>query len=338
MTIRDAFRNQARHCAALGSPFMERLMTLAAERVMPGTKVGDRILGWTGDAAASADSVPLRFAGALHALKLQGVALVDVYPPNVADEDALWSSVQTAIATHEDHILRWLGSAPQTNEVRRAAVLLPSLAVLHRAFGLPVELLEPGTSAGLNLRADHFNLRLGTTSLGNPDSLVNLTPDWRGPLPPSELPPIIRRAGVDLSPLDPSSPDDQLRLLAYLWADQPDRIERTRAAIAIAQKVPAEISAADAGAWLEKELSIPAPDRLRVVFHTIAWQYFPDKTRARAEAAMNAAQGPLARIAMEFDGGRGAGVTLARWPGGETQELARVDFHGRWVEWSGVTL
>ena len=159
MTIRDAFRNQAKHGAALGSPIKERLMNLAAERMMPGTKVGDRILGWTGDAAASADSVPLRFAGALHALKLQGVALVDVYPPNVADEDALWSSVQTAIATHEDHILRWLEAAPQTNEVRRAAVLLPCLAILHRAFGLPVELLELGTSAGLNLRADQFNLK-----------------------------------------------------------------------------------------------------------------------------------------------------------------------------------
>ena len=338
MTIRDAFRDQAAHCAALGSTFMERLMNLAADRLMRGTKISDRILGWSGNPAASADSVPLRFAGALHALKLQGEALADVYPPHAADDDALWAAVQSAIATHENHILHWLDSAPQTNEVRRAAALLPCLAILRQVYDQPVELLELGTSAGLNLRADLFHLHAGTVSIGNSKSEVSLTPDWRGPLPPYELPPIVRRAGVDLSPLDPAKPDDELRLLSYLWADQPDRIERTRAAVSIARSVPAEVSAGDAGTWLESELSRPAPDRLRVVFHTIAWQYFPDETRARAKDALNAAQGPVARIAMESDGGIGAGVRLTTWPDGTTHDLARADFHGRWIEWSGVSL
>ena len=52
MTVRDAFRNQASHCAALGSPFMARLMTLAADRLQPGTPVTDRIFSWPGDASA----------------------------------------------------------------------------------------------------------------------------------------------------------------------------------------------------------------------------------------------------------------------------------------------
>ena len=34
--IRDAFREQARACAGLGSPFMERLMSLCADRLAPG--------------------------------------------------------------------------------------------------------------------------------------------------------------------------------------------------------------------------------------------------------------------------------------------------------------
>ena len=80
MTIRDIFRDQADHCAALDSPFMARLMTLAAERLTPGNPVADRMFNWPGNAAVNADNVPLRFAGALHALKLTGNALGEVYP------------------------------------------------------------------------------------------------------------------------------------------------------------------------------------------------------------------------------------------------------------------
>ena len=334
MSVRDAFRGQAASCDALGSPFMARLMELCADRLRPGTPVADRIFGWTGDPSSNADNVPLRLAGALHALKLQGIALVDVYPPNDVDEVSLWDAIQGAMTDHASAILSWLDNAPQTNEVRRAAAILPALALLKSRFERPVELLELGTSGGLNLRADRFRLNLPGGYIGSRNASVILTPEWHGPMPPSVLPDIARRAGVDLAPLDPSLPDDELRLLAYLWADQPDRIARTRAAISVARTLPAKISAGDAGAWLEQQLSAPNPDHLRVVLHTIAWQYFPPETKARAEAAMNAADGPLARIAMEYDGGKGAGVSLTTWPGGQSQEIARADFHGRWVRWT----
>ena len=309
-------------------------MNLAADRLNPGTPVADRIFSWNGDASANADNVPLRLAGALHALKLQGNAISSIYPPNSPDDDTLWQAVEGAISAHTGHILDWLDRPPQTNEVRRAAVILPALALLHDVFGLPVELLELGTSGGLNLRADMFRLDLPTASLGPAGASVVLSPDWFGPMPPRELPIIIRRAGVDLSPLDPNKPDDRLRLLSYLWADQPQRLALTRAAIDLARSNPAEVTTGDAGEWLEKQLSVPAEDRLRVVLHTVAWQYFPSKTRAQAETAMRSATGPIARIAMEYDGGNGAGVTLTTWPDGAQREIARADFHGRWVNWN----
>jgi hypothetical protein len=333
VSVREAFRDQAAHCAALGSPFMAHFMDLAAERLAPGSAVTDRIFGWTGDASATADSVPLRLASAFHALKLLGLALERAWPPRAADGDALWDAVAGAMESHADFILAWLDNPPQTNEVRRASVILPALAVLERDCGLPVELLELGTSGGLNLRADRFRLVLPGGALGDRASGVVLMPDWTGATPPLRLPRILRRAGVDLSPLDPGDPGDALRLLAYLWADQPERVAWTRAAIGIARDVPAEIATGDAGDWLERELAAPRPDRLRVVFHTVAWQYFPDTTRARIAAALERAAGPLARIAMEHDGGTGAAVTLTRWPGGESHEIARADFHGRWVTW-----
>ena len=334
MTIHEAFREQAAACEAMGSPFMARLMGLAARRLRPGSPVTDRVLSWRGDASPNADNVPLRLAGALHALKMQGHALIGVYPPNVPDDGDLWSAVETAITEESERILAWLDNPPQTNEVRRAAVILPALALLEDEFRCPLELLELGTSGGLNLRADKFRLDIPGASVGPADAGVVLCPKWSGPLPPTRLPPILRRAGVDIAPLDPLDPGDQLRLLAYLWADQPDRIERTRAAFEVARAVPAESAQGDAGHWLEHELARPATGRLRVVVHTVAWQYFSEDTRRRAETAMLTANGPVARLAMEHDGGKGAGVTLTNWPGGTPRQIARADFHGRWVDWT----
>lgn len=335
MTIRDAFLEQSANCAALGSPFMGRLMRLAGERLQAGTPVTDRIFGWTGDATAKADNVPLRLAAGLHALKLGGLALEDVYPPRTSNDDQLWAAVEMAITDHATSILAWLETPPQTNEIRRAAIIMPALALLKELFGLPVELLELGTSGGLNLRADRFRLLLPDTSIGPENASVVLAPDWTGQMPPEDLPTVKRRAGVDLAPLDPTMPDHELKLLAYLWADQPERLTRTRAAIVEAKRFAAEIVAGDAGEWLERELASPRPDRLRVVLHTVAWQYFPQTTRARALAAMERAVGPLARLSMEYDGGRGAAVTLSTWPDGHSKMVARADFHGRWVDWIG---
>ena len=83
--IRQAFRQQAEACAALGSPLMERLMTGLAERLEPGDPVADTVLGWQGDSSARADSVPLRLAGGLHALILTDQALLKILPLSLGD-------------------------------------------------------------------------------------------------------------------------------------------------------------------------------------------------------------------------------------------------------------
>lgn len=332
--IHAAFRKQAIACASLGSPFMGRLMGLFGERLTPGTPVADHLFNWPGDPAINKDNAPLRLAGALHALKLQGQALEEVYPPEIANDDTLWEAVQQAIAIHEDQIMAWLTNPPQTNEVRRAAALLPALAMIEKRYHLPVELLELGTSGGLNLRADQFHVITPNGTIGPKDSSVMLSPDWRGTPPEDfQLPHIVRRAGVDLAPLNPASADDQLRLLAYLWADQTARLERTRAAFEIANANPVETVAEDAGIWLARQLARPSDGALRVVFHTVAWQYFPETTDKLAKKAMTSHDGPLVQLAMESDGGEGAALTLTTYPDGTIEPLGRVDFHGRWINW-----
>lgn len=327
----------------LGSPFMGRLMPLLAARLSPETAVARRVLDWPGDVSSDGQSVPLRLAGALHGLVLDGsdADLAAAYPPNAVDDDMLWSAIEAAMSRHEARLMSWLDQAPQTNEVRRAVALIPGIWWALGRFDLPVVLSELGASAGLNLALDRFALRVGETVHGDPDSAVNLAPDWRGVGPSPRPIRVVECAGVDRNPLDPDDPDAALRLLAYLWPDQPHRLALTRRAIALARTVP---DRGDAAPWLARRLATPRSGRLHVVMNTIAWQYFPPETQAAATAALEAAgaratpEAPIAHVAMEADGQeKGAALTLRLWPSADASNtpvpFARVDFHGRWIDW-----
>jgi PTH1 family peptidyl-tRNA hydrolase len=341
--MRGAFRSQGRSCALLGSPFMGRLMPLVGDRLTAETGPGARILSWEGDVGPAGQSVPLRLAGALHALALDGSdpGLAAAYPPNESDDDTLWRAVHGALDRHGARIMEGLDRAPQTNEVRRSAILLPALWwCLARTGQRPVALSELGASAGLNLSLDRFAIETPDGLAGPADSPVRLRPDWRGPPPPARPLEVADRAGVDRHPLDPADSGDALRLLSFLWPDQPERMALTRGAIALATTRPAED---DAAPWLARRLAERQDGRLHVVYSTIAWQYFPERTQDACTAALEEAgaradaDAPLAHIAFEADGDReGAGLRVRLWPHApEARALARGDFHGRWVDWRG---
>ena len=338
MTLRAAFRSQAAACDALGSPFTARLMALLAERLAPDQgPLAARLFAWPGDVSAAGQSLPLRLAGGLHGLVLAGhPALAAVYPPNAGPDAALWEAVSGAMRSEADSLHAWLDGPPQTNELRRAAVLRAAGQWLAARFGLPLALLELGASAGLNLNWDRFALVVEGVRHGPDDAAIVLAPRWTGAPPPGIEPRIAARRGVDLAPLDPRR--DRTKLLAYLWPDQTDRLERMRAALTLP---PNPVDRGDAADWLEARLAGPAPRGLcRMVCHTVAWQYFPPDTAARARAAIEAAgaaatdETPLAWFGMEAGGaGPGAALTLRTWPGGAVLDAGRVDFHGRWVDW-----
>ncbi len=339
--LQKAFIGQGKSCAMLGSPFMGRLMPLCAERLRANSAVAQRLLDWPGEVHAGAQSIPLRIAGALHGLVLDGsdADLTAVYPPHTAEDDALWAAIETAFERHEARLMAWLDQAPQTNEVRRSAVLLPAIWWVLNRIDRPVILSELGASAGLNLMLDRYALEIDGTVHGEAASPVRFAPDWAGPLPQSQPIDVADRAGIDLNPLDPTDATERLRLLAYLWPDQPDRLRLTQAAIDLSKTLPAR---GDAAAWLEDRLEQRFPGHLHIVYHSIAWQYFPQETQTRCRAALDAAgaratpDAPLAHIAMEADGDpKGAGLTVEIWPGtpNEPKMLARVDYHGRWINW-----
>jgi hypothetical protein len=342
--LREAFRHQAAVCAEMGSPFTSALCALMADRLEPGDPVSDRVLGWPGDPSNRADALPLRLAGALHALVLdrRDANLVAAYPPALPDMEILWRTVTAAFAAHREFILCRLDGPPQTNETQRSAALCPGFLTVVAQTGLPLVCSEVGASAGLNLLWDRFSYSFGSTLWGDATSPVRLAPEWRGPPPPVRPAVVVGRAGCDVTPLDPADPDAEARLLSFVWADQAERLDRLRAAVALARKHGVAVVRADAADWLAGRLAVPYPGQVHVVSHSIMWQYMPRGTQDRiamllADAGARATpEAPLAWLRLEPDGDApGAAVTLDLWPGGTQCLLARADFHGRWVEWRG---
>lgn len=333
--VRDAFRDQARSCRTLGSPFTAALCEVLADGLDPAQgAAAQKVLGWPGNPSSKADSVPLRLCGGLHALVLTGQSpdLAACYAARDPDP----TTVLTALSQHAPFLTDWLDQTPQTNEVARAGAIIPAARFAASLYPLPLDALELGASAGLNLNFGRFVLDPG--GRGATDGGVTLTPDWQGDLPDQPIA-VAQGQGVDLHPLDPVR--DGLRLQAYCWADQPDRMARLRAALDLARQYPPQVSAGDAGEWLAAALQHPRTGRLTFVYHTIAAQYFPRATRDACEAALQRAaaaatsDAPLAHFGMEADGaGDGAGLQLRLWDGTlRAWTLGRADFHGRWVRW-----
>ncbi len=340
MSFRSHARAQAEACAALGSPFTARLLTLLSERLVPGGAVADRLLAWPKERLRD-DAVALRLAGALHYLVLTGAApiLARAYRAPPDSDSQFWRIIEAALRQHAPGILVMLDQPPQTNEVARSAVLIASAHWLSARFELPLVLSELGASAGLNLLWDRYALNAGGQLFGPPDPVLTLAPDWQGELPPN-APPVVRaRAGVDLAPLDPVA--DRQRMLAYIWADQNARRARSVAALDHAAEARPEIARGCAIDWMEARLARPFPQAVHLVFHTVVWQYLPLEAQIRGQALLARAGArmrsdePLVHLAMEADShGPGAGLRLHIWPGDEVITLGRADFHGRWVEWN----
>jgi hypothetical protein len=332
----SAFAEQERSCLAMGSPFMAAFMDAVLD-CLPAGRLRNRIADWPGAVGSDAASVPLRLASGFHALVLTG-QVPALFDPFGDWKTELAARITKVATTHQDFLFRWLDHAPQTNEVGRSAVLIAVAGAVTRAFGLPLILSELGASAGLNLSFDRYGLVLGKAVMGAADSAVLLSPDWRSGVPKAQGFAVANRRGCDLNPLDPGT--EGLRLMAYVWPDQPERLARLRAALPLA--MPNVVDRAEAADWLESRLAgaVVPTGHCHLVYHTVAHQYFPAATQDRIVKAMVGAgaraslEAPLVWFGMEADGsGEGAALTLRIWPGDLTINLGRAGFHGQWIDW-----
>lgn len=340
--IRNAFRQQAANCRGLKSPLTAQLLETLADTLGCNSRTGRRILDWPGDPMA--DALKLRIAGGLHALarSRQDPELSALYEKGAGEFAAILNRV---LVDWDDWLYPWLDNLPQTNEVGRSAALMSGLLVAAQRLDLPVELLELGASAGLNLNLDRFHYQLGRSKLGPVDAPVHLAPEWQGSSPRGKWPQIASRSGIDQNALDIGDDTIAERLLAYCWADQRQRIARLEAAIATARSNPPRVENGDAADWIDCRLAEPQTKGVaRVVMHSVFWQYLPSASQQRIEMAMDLAakaatpDRPLGWLRFEPEPGAVSPMQLRLdlWPTGEKLHLATCHPHGAAISWFGA--
>ena len=271
--IRDAFTQQADFCRDNGSPMTADILEAARDALSRDVETGRRVLDWKGDPTGAGGSVALRLAGGLHALARSGddEALTAAY----RGEKEIGPAIAEALERHDAELAGWLDSPPQTNEVGRAAMVVAGLLAAASRYPLPIDLIELGSSAGLVLNLDRYRYDLGGRTPGEETSPLLLKPDWEGPPPPDAPIEIITQRGVDRSPIYLSTPEAGERLVAYIWPDQRGRIERAEQAIGLARAFTPPVVSGEADEWVERRLAeAQAEGVLRILFHTIALQYF----------------------------------------------------------------
>jgi hypothetical protein len=345
--IVEHVRWQARACADLGSPLSAAMLSLVADDLEAGGPSVAVLADYPGH--PQRDALGIRVLGGLHRLVLAGRAPgLAAYYPSVGGSDdpaAARAAVREVLTEHAAELRAGLGQAPQTNEVGRAAALIGGLHHVTAHQQRPLRLVEIGASAGLNLRADHFRVELGGgEGVGPAGSPVVLRDAWRGSLPPLQAAPsVVDRLGCDPSPVDPTTASGRELLTSYVWADQTERLDRLRAALEVAARVPAMVEAAGAGDFLERLDLVPGTTT--VLWHSVVWQYLSgseqDRVRARIEAlgAQAEPRQGFAHLAFEPRGPADGDsyefrVTLQLWPGGEAQLLGTAAPHGLPTTWS----
>jgi len=148
------------------------------------------------------------------------------------------------------------------------------------------------------------------------------------------------RLGIDLNPIDVTSERGARLLRAFIWPDQAERRERLERAIEVVRADPPQILRGDYLELLEPLLNERSDEALTVVYQTASLSHLSSEGRLGVEEILAHAgeRGPLAFISGEHPPNDPADYWQLRfqlWPGGEPKILARLDYHGRWLEWLG---
>ena len=320
-------RRQAAYCLVDGSPLYASLLKAAADDVEAEGPVRQVLAGFENDTWSSALS--LRLMGAVHRLVLDDSLpeLARHYPSTGGDGDATaaWPVFRQALIDQRERIRSLLPGGCQTNEVGRCAALLGGfLEVAHRT-GLPLRILEIGSSAGLNLRWDRYRYESAEGTWGDPYSKVRFQHSFEVPPPLNRSAQVVERKGCDLHPIDATSDEGGLTLRSFIWADQLGRLAQLDGAIEIARSMPLDVEQIDAGAFLERELAEPRHGVSTVVYHSIFMQYVSEPGRQRIKAAIEAAD--VFHLRME----PGENVIEVRL---DDELLGTAGAHGTRVRWN----
>ncbi|MHB1138559.1 MAG: DUF2332 domain-containing protein [Microthrixaceae bacterium] len=252
--------------------------------------------------APTGQRLPVLLLAALHAVVLEhpDAPLAPWFPtvhPGPPPQHGPGGALRATLATYLDRVLHLLRTRQvQTNEVNRSCAWWLALGALTEHDARPLHLVELGASAGLNLAigdyAYEFERADGpTTTVGDAGSPVRLHATLRGDLVPAAQlgAPIESAVGIDQRPVDLHDPADVRWLEACVWPEQQARVERLRAALAVAARRPPRVVAGD----LVDDLP-PLLDAVQGAAHTVvlsSWvfAYVPRPRREELLGVLDAA-------------------------------------------------
>jgi hypothetical protein len=256
---------------------------------------------------------PALVLAALYDLALAGRAPAFAAACAAADADAAAdAAIDTLLRMTDAVVAIAVRRPPRTLEADRCAVLYPAIAEAARRAGADtVGLIDVGTPAGLNLQVDRVGIAYSDgRTLGDPSSPVQVSASVVGnrPVPPRAMPAVVARVGVDPDPLDPTDPDDARWLRACVGPDQPERLARLDAQIAVAATAPALLLRGNAVELLPDAVARVPADALPVVTTTWALSRLAPEERQRFLHVLGeaAAGRPVAWVSAE-----GVGVAPA---------------------------
>ena len=221
-------------------------------------------------------------------------------------------------------------------------MLLPCFLEVARATGADAfDLIELGSSAGLNLVWDRYRYRYTNGEWGPAEAALELSGEERARVPRRLLalrPRVRRRIGMEREPIDVTSDEDALLLKAFVWADQHTRLDRLDRGIEALRRDPPELVRGDFVELLPDVLASTEGDGLTLVFQTASLGYGPPDARKRVSATL-AEAGRSRRLAYVSSGrpldrsDHYYGLWVTVWPGGDARVVGNAGFHGQWLEW-----
>jgi hypothetical protein len=361
--IRRRLRWFADQYAATISPLYSHLAGHAAD--------DDEVAGLLLAADASVAQPSLLFAAAQRVLQAEPFHELTNYYPSLGGsygpDSGTWPLFRSFVLERAGRVRELVATrVPQTNEVRRAALLYPAVALAARQARKPLGLLEVGASAGLLLGMDTYAYRYqteqaGQLAAGPARSAVGLhcalalAPGASLPTIPKKVA-TAAKIGLDANPVDLADEEQYAWLEACIWPDQPERLRLFGAAAAAQRKNPPELVRGDAVDDLPAVASrIPAEVPLVVLTSNVLFMLAPDRRKAFVEQlGVLATDRPLWWVSQEeypgclevllpnredlnpADGEQTFMVlSLTNWTDGHPSAtaLARTAIHGERMEW-----
>jgi hypothetical protein len=242
----------------------------------------------------------------------------------------------------------------RTNETGRGAVLYPAIAeAARRVEATAVGLIDVGCSAGLNLIVDRVGITYSNgQTLGDPSSPVQQSSAIVGdrPVPTRSMPEVVARVGIDLDPIDVTDPDDVRWLRACVAPDQPERMARLEAELALAAAALPLLLPGDAVEVLPDAFARVPADALPVVTTTWTLADLPlegrlrflhrlDEAAAGRAVAWASVEGVGVAPAIPTLGDRRAsghsiiGLAIFEHSALRAEAIGRCWSQGRWLAW-----